>query len=271
MAKADPFIAFGKGSGFNDCYGRVSQMDSNPLWTTFSGVNYLNPRASQADIDESIYIAAQMNWNFHYFGFSCSQVVKTEKPPNPNPDPQNAVWVPSGTARTSLSDFDSDGTPQGKQPKDRACGGQWPNGFLFTDDDQDPPGQFIPYQARSSSRIATGPIKIQGMTYNGKFVGFGAGVNLMNVFNKVGFGDSCGVRLSGWARTSIAHLGENYNESLVTIPNNIGKSIHLVCQARSSTGSPNAGNRTSSVSSDVDRSGSVNGSASANYLGFYTY
>ena len=106
------------------------------------------------------------------------------------------------------------------------------------------------------------------MYYQGQFVGFGGGNNIMNVFTRRGLADDAGIRIAGYLAN--AAPGDNDNQAYVTIPNNIGKSIHVVSFARSSTGSPNAGGL-SSTSSESDDFGSRNSSVSISSLGFYTY
>ena len=268
MPTATPFNALGRGNGFNKCFGNLS-VDNFDYWTTFSGVNKNSPSASKSEINESLAIATQIHWNLYYYGFSASQSVTTLKPQDGDPPPYLArPWQASGAASTSLSNYNTSGTIYEKIPMERVCGGEWPLSRLITDSDSDPDEQFARYKANSSSRFVNGPSKITRMYYQGEFVGYGGGSNLMNVFTKIGQADDSGVRIAGYLAN--APSGNNYNETYVTVPNNIGKSIHVVSFARSSTGSPNASGL-SSTSSASDYTGSRNSSVSINSLGFYTY
>jgi len=268
MPSATKFTALGRGNGFNKCVGQIS-VDSFDYWTTFSGVNKNNPTASAASINESLSIATQMHWNLYYYGFSASQSVTTLKPQDDDPFPYLArPWQASGQASTSLSNYDTSDTIYEKIPMERVCGGEWPLSRLITDSDSDPDEPFARYKAVSSSRFANGPLKIVRMYYQGEFVGYGGSSGIMNVFTRVGLADDSGIMIAGYLGN--APSGDNYDEAYVTIPNNIGKSIHVVSFARSSTGSPNAGGL-SSASSESDDFGSRQSSVSISSLGFYTY
>jgi hypothetical protein len=270
MPTATPFTALGAGNGFNKCFGSLS-VDNFDYWTTFSGVNKNSPSASESQINESLAIATQIHWNLYYYGFSASQSVTTLKPQDGDPPPYLArPWQASGNASTSLSNYNTSGTIYEKIPMERVCGGEWPLSRLITDSDSDSNEQSgrASYIAYSSSRFVNGPSKIVRMYYQGEFVGYGGGPNIMNVFTQIGQADDSGVEIAG--HLANAPPGNNYNQTYVTVPNNIGKSIHVVCAARSSTGSPNASGRSSS-STYSDFTGSRNSSVSIDSMDFYTY
>lgn len=268
MPTATPFTALGRGNGFNKCFGSLS-VDNFDYWTTFSGVNKNSPNATEAEINESLAIATQIHWNLYYYGFSASQSVTTLKPQDGDPFPYLArPWQASGMASTSLSNYDTSGTIYEKVPMERVCGGEWPASRLITDDESDPNDPFDPYKAVSSSRFSITSSKITKMYYQGEFVGYGGSNNLMNVFTRIGLANDSSVRIAGYLAN--APSGDDYNQAYVTIPNNIGKSIHVVSFAQSSTGSPNASGL-GSTSTESDYRGSRNSSVSINSLGFYTY
>jgi hypothetical protein len=268
MPTATPFTALGAGNGFNKCFGSIS-VDDFDYWTTFSGVNKNSPNATEAKISESLAIATQIHWNLYYYGFSASQSVTTLKPQDNDPFPYLArPWQGSGTASTSLSNYDTSGTIYEKIPMERVCGGEWPLSRLITDNESDPDEPFNPYKAVSSSRFSNGPSKITKMYYQGEFIGYGGSANIMNVFTLIGLATDSSVRIAGHLANAL--IGDNYNQAYVTIPNNIGKSIHVVSSAISLTGSPSA-SALRSTSTESNYTGSRNSSVSINSLGFYTY